>query len=162
MSKTYYIAGPMTGMPKLNFPAFYEVEEVLRLLGFDTVNPAALDDAGLPEGVPADEAGMGLPIHKGKFLTRDFRELAFCDGLVLLPGWEDSIGANAELAMVRAMGGEVHEAHCEVYATMDGILEQWEIVFDSLALPDGDKLDAYYKDLMWALETRRIEEINNV
>ena len=41
-----YIAGPMSGIPEWNFPAFYQVEEALLALGLETVNPAALDDAG--------------------------------------------------------------------------------------------------------------------
>ena len=158
MGKKYYIAGPMSGMANLNFPAFYEVDAMLKALGYMTVNPAALDEAGLPEGVPDDELGMGLPINKGKFLVRDFRELAWCDGIVLLPGWEHSTGANCELAMARAMGIEVHEAYYEVYAVIDGILE-WEISFHSLALPDYGMIEAYHKELMWATEQRRIENV---
>lgn len=100
-----YIAGPMSGYPNFNFPTFYDVEEALVSMGFDTVNPAALDEAGLPEGV--DEEDLGGVYSKQKFLLRDFRELVHCDGIVLLPDWWVSQGANAELAVARFIGLEV-------------------------------------------------------
>ena len=37
---TIYIAGPMKGLPELNFPAFYAAEKQLQREGWSTINPA--------------------------------------------------------------------------------------------------------------------------
>lgn len=97
-----YIAGPMTGIDEYNFPAFFEAEEYLEALGFETVNPARLD------AVTAEEiegpGGLGEGSMLPAYLRRDFRELVECDGIVLLDGWRWSPGANAELAVARWLG----------------------------------------------------------
>ena len=38
--KRIYVAGPMSGLPAFNFPAFHEAAADLRACGFDVVNPA--------------------------------------------------------------------------------------------------------------------------
>jgi hypothetical protein len=35
-----YIAGPMTGLPEFNFPAFHAAAASLRARGFEVENPA--------------------------------------------------------------------------------------------------------------------------
>lgn len=99
-----YLAGPMTGYPDYNYPAFYQGESILMAKGFQVVNPAKLDslttmdllDAGLDPDAPGGLVdGSALPVY----LRRDFKELVHCDGIVLLDGWHDSAGANAELAV---------------------------------------------------------------
>ena len=48
-----YIAGPMTGRPDLNFPAFHAAATTLRDAGFDVVNPAEINPDQDALGVPA-------------------------------------------------------------------------------------------------------------
>ena len=44
-----YIAGPMSGLPGLNFPAFHAEAKKYRDLGHDVVNPADLNpDHSMP------------------------------------------------------------------------------------------------------------------
>ena len=86
-----YIAGPMTGIDKFNFPAFDQAAMWLGRCGYDVVSPAQLDrDAGfdpkdyLPE---RDLAGI---------VRRDVNAVLECDSIFMLDGWEKSRGARAE------------------------------------------------------------------
>lgn len=77
-----YIAGPMTGLPDLNFPAFHAEAKKLRDLGHDVVNPAELNpDPTMPWA---------------ECMRRDIAALVTCDTIILLPGWQQSMGASLE------------------------------------------------------------------
>lgn len=99
----YYLAGPMTGVPHFNFPAFDEAASKLRNLGMDIISPAELDMPAIREN--AMRSQDGLKIHGesagtkwGEFLGRDIRILTDkCGGLILLPGWQKSKGARVEV-----------------------------------------------------------------
>ena len=90
-----YLAGPMSGLPKSNFPAFDEAAAKLRELGFDVVSPAELDDSTDREIALTDAP----PVKTwGDFLARDVKVIADggVRGIVFLPKWEDSRGAQLE------------------------------------------------------------------
>ena len=93
-----YIAGPMAGIEDFNYPAFFAVEEALNGIGIETVNPAAMDKA---EGWTGQSVSA---IQRAALLKRDFHEMTTVEGIVLLEGWEDSIGANAELMVAQISG----------------------------------------------------------
>jgi hypothetical protein len=78
----------MTGIPEHNFPAFHEWSARLRADGFDVVSPAEIPDADSWE----------------LCLRADIRELTSCDALALMPGWENSKGANLELHLAHRLG----------------------------------------------------------
>lgn len=103
-----YVAGPMTGYPEFNFPAFNEGERLLVQRGWEVVNPAKLDAltnaelaAYIEEHGHDPEGGLGEGSMLPAYLRRDFKELVYCDGLVLLDGYRYSPGANAELTVAR-------------------------------------------------------------
>lgn len=78
-----YISGPMTGIVDHNFPAFNAAATKVRALGYDAVNPVDINpDVGTPWAM---------------CLRADIKALCDCDGIVLLPGWEKSNGAQLEL-----------------------------------------------------------------
>ncbi|MBI5724624.1 MAG: DUF4406 domain-containing protein [Planctomycetes bacterium] len=86
-----YIAGPMTGYPKFNFPAFFEVEERLKNLGFDVINPARMDvelDNFHGEGEP--------PLTTEQYEARDLPLVEKADRILMLSGWRNSKGACKE------------------------------------------------------------------
>lgn len=85
-----YIAGPMSNLPELNFPAFHAEAARLRALGFEIVNPAEIN---------TDPAAEWLDC-----MRKDIRYLMTCDGIALLPGWEQSRGATLEHHIARALG----------------------------------------------------------
>jgi hypothetical protein len=89
MTKTY-IAGPMTGLPDLNFPAFHQAAEWLRGMGHEVVNPAEIN----PDHHMSWEACM----------RSDIAALVTCDAIMLLPGWEDSRGAKLEHHIAERLG----------------------------------------------------------
>lgn len=77
-----YLAGPMSGYPDLNFPAFMAAAEHLRTLGHEVVNPAELN-----------------PDPSAKWhdcMKVDIRELLTCEAIATLPGFEKSKGASLE------------------------------------------------------------------
>lgn len=76
-----YVAGPMSGYPECNYPAFNDVAEKLRMVGYDVVNPA--------------EFGTGR--HYVDFIREDLRLMLDCDGVALLEGWWESTGARNEV-----------------------------------------------------------------
>ncbi|GJH14992.1 DUF4406 domain-containing protein [Caballeronia novacaledonica] len=91
-----YIAGPMTGSPELNFPAFHAVAARLRALGFEIVNPAEVD--------------VGPNLTWLACMRADIKLLVDCDGIALLPGWEQSPGATVEHTIARGLGLRVIQA----------------------------------------------------
>lgn len=92
-----YLAGPMSGYPEMNAPAFRAAAASLRALGFTVVSPLELGEAHFghdPEATTPEE-----------YLRLDLRELATrCTQIALLPGWMGSIGANVEVAVAIALG----------------------------------------------------------
>lgn len=77
-----YVAGPMTGLPEFNYPAFHSAAELLRDHGYQVVNPA---DTAVPDGSPW-RAYMNDCIPK----------LLTCEAVALLPDWHTSRGARLE------------------------------------------------------------------
>lgn len=85
-----YVAGPMTGLPDFNFPAFHDAAARLRALGFEVLNPAEN---------PAPPCGTWLA-----YMRMAVAQVAQADAVVLLPGWENSRGAMVEYRLAVGMG----------------------------------------------------------
>lgn len=95
-----YLAGPMRGYDRLNFPAFDRARDYLGYLGHDPVSPADMD-----REIGVDEHTTELPtgfVHDA--LKRDFAAILTCDAIALLPGWEASSGARAERTVAVSIG----------------------------------------------------------
>lgn len=112
-----YLAGPMRGIPEFNFPAFHEGAAKLRAQGHYVFSPAEADtkrhgkdiskgNKNGDESVAAKEHGFNLREALGVDLAFICAE---ADAIALLPGWENSKGANAERATAIALGLEVIE-----------------------------------------------------
>lgn len=85
-----YIAGPMTGLPDFNFPAFNYAAALLRDQGLHVENPA--EHGGVDGAEWAD------------YLRYDMGRLATCGAIYLLKGWENSKGAQLEVHVARTLG----------------------------------------------------------
>jgi len=92
-----YIAGPMTGLPEFNFPAFHEAAKAWRAAGWNVLNPA-------------EHFGGRTDLPKRRYLAKAFRTVCEADAIALLPGWGNSPGALAERAMALALGLPCHRA----------------------------------------------------
>ena len=112
---TLYIAGPMSGLPQFNFPAFYEAQKAVEALGFDAINPAELDPPEVQEAAWASPdgslSGGQVGGHTwGELLARDVKSIADgSDGVVLLPGWQTSKGARLERMVAQICSLPVYE-----------------------------------------------------
>lgn len=89
-----YIAGPMTGLPEFNFPAFFEAEARLRANGYEIRNPAR-HGAGHPDASWSD------------YMRRDIPDLLACRAVALLPGWQKSRGATLEVHIAESLDMEI-------------------------------------------------------
>jgi len=102
MRKRVYVAGPMRGLPDFNFPAFDAASKELEALGYEVLNPAEIDRRS---GIAKDPTGDASGIDLDPIIRRDIDALLTCDTVVLLPGWEESNGAKAEVAAAIWKGG---------------------------------------------------------
>lgn len=87
-----YLAGPMAGYPEQNYPAFMRAAKALRDLGYEVYNPAEYEANGTDE-FPLREA---FTEYTNYILNR-------ADIIALLPGYEKSVGATAELSLARVV-----------------------------------------------------------
>lgn len=91
-----YIAGPMTGLPELNFPRFHAEAAHLRTTGVEVINPAELN----PD----------TTMEWNECMRRDIAALVTCNAIHLLPGWEDSKGATLEHHIAERLGMHIRFA----------------------------------------------------
>ena len=104
--KKVYIAGPMSGIPDFNFPAFYAAANMFKAEGWIVFNPA--DKEGETLSDKARENGDPMQAQKDGFNFRDVylwdvTKVIEADAIYMLPGWENSPGARGEHAVAVAM-----------------------------------------------------------
>nr|WP_272918201.1 DUF4406 domain-containing protein [Pseudomonas aeruginosa] len=90
VTQRIYLAGPMTGLPEHNFPAFHAEAARLRSLGYQVENPA--------------EHGEIPGFEWADYLRLDLQKLLTCQAIALLPGWMDSKGARLEFTVATNLG----------------------------------------------------------
>lgn len=110
----YYISGPMFGKPKHNFPLFNKVEAFLVKQGFEVINPAKFY-----EGPAKDQQERFRRIRNDIKVILDTPNLT---GIVLLPDWNTSTGAKAELYVAQEL------MHCKVYEYIEYNKNKIELV----------------------------------
>ena len=102
----FYVAGPMRGLPFYNFPAFDAARDLGVELGCTITSPADLDrNAGFdPTGPDGFNTGALRAV-----IARDVHAILVLvpergDGVAVLPDWEHSTGARAEVTLAKWMG----------------------------------------------------------
>lgn len=92
-----YVAGPMTGIPEFNYPAFEDARRQLEAAGFTVLCPTDND----PD--PATSASRPWEWY----LRRALRQVVDAGGVAVLPDAICSKGACLEIHVARALGMEV-------------------------------------------------------
>lgn len=85
-----YLAGPMSGLPDDNYPAFHAAAGALRAIGQVVESPAENPKPGVPTWE--------------NYLRAALTQMLRCDSILLLPGWEESRGARLEKHVAEALG----------------------------------------------------------
>jgi hypothetical protein len=105
-----YVAGPMTGLPQFNFPAFDRAARLLRGDGFEVISPAELDSPAVRAAALASPDGKLGGETWGDMLARDVKLIADeVEAIVVLPGWSKSRGARLEVFVALLCGKPVFE-----------------------------------------------------
>lgn len=115
--KRVYLAGKMQGVPFFNFPAFHKAAARLRREGYYVFNPAEadIDRLGVDPSLdnPTGDVALAAERHglsRRECLAEDLSWIALnADIVALLPGWRESSGARAEVALAEALGLELRE-----------------------------------------------------
>lgn len=90
--KKFYLAGPVTGLPEGNKPAFETATRTLRSAGLIVISPLEMDT---PEEFAATMSDQYGGVYWQR-MVHDFKTVIEVDGIVLLDGWEKSKGARIE------------------------------------------------------------------
>lgn len=101
-----YVAGPMTGLPEYNAPAFDRATADLREQGFEVISPVEMDRE---DGISLEaEAAHNGGWDWARALARDIAVvIRDVDAVVVLPGWTKSRGAFLETETAYALGKPV-------------------------------------------------------
>ncbi len=91
-----YLSGPMRGYPSFNVFAFHRATGHLRKLGYDVFSPAERKEHG--------EKSLAY------YMALDLPEVCAADAVAVLPGWQDSQGAQLEVYVARECGKPILDA----------------------------------------------------
>jgi hypothetical protein len=129
----FYISGPMSGLPKFNFPAFMAAEKRLLALHHsnEVTNPAKLK-------MPANINHLSPRDRWRIYMRRDLVAMIQnnCCSMALLPGWRKSEGARAEVYVGSMLGLRIFD-----YPSMKQCSET--ILEEAQRLVQGDRGDDY-------------------
>lgn len=98
-----YIAGPMRGLPNLNFEAFDGAARLWKSAGHQPFSPAEMDRALGYTG----ENDSGALRH---VILGDIVAIYSADAIAVLPGWERSRGATLEVALAQVLDLPIYDA----------------------------------------------------
>lgn len=101
-----YLAGPMSGYPEHNFPAFDEVAGEMRALGHEVISPAELSRQ---IGVIGEADGTIAADRYAICMRQDIEALLKVEGIICLPGWQKSKGAKFEVHLGQLLGLKIWE-----------------------------------------------------
>lgn len=89
-----YVAGPMSGYPDFNYPAFEQARTRLQAGGFDVLCPT---DSEKVNPTP------GMPQAWDWYMRHALRQVLDAEGVALLDDWQASRGAVLEVHLAHAI-----------------------------------------------------------
>lgn len=108
-NRRIYVAGPMSGLPEFNYPAFHEAAARLRAKGWHVENPAE-------NPAPHGDASCQWTAYMRMGLS----QVTTCHAIYLLPGWQKSKGASLEYMVVQQLGLQIH-----FHQQQEDVLREW-------------------------------------
>jgi hypothetical protein len=108
-NRRIYVAGPMSGLPELNYPAFHEAAARLRAKGWHVENPAENPD-------PHVDASC----HWTAYMRMGLSQVATCHAIYMLPGWQKSKGASLEYMVAQQLGMQIL-----IHDQQEDVLREW-------------------------------------
>ena len=99
--KTIYIAGPMSGIPEYNKPAFDRVAKQIKIQWKGTNLPTTVIN-------PARNYGGDQTLTHAQYMRYSIHQLLIVDAVYMLDGWEFSEGATAEHTIAKSLGLEIY------------------------------------------------------
>lgn len=108
-----YLAGPMRGIPDMNFPMFDRAALELRESGHEVFSPADNDRQKGYAGKPVDEIMRDCIMDDLTYIARE------AEAVALLPGWEQSKGVAVEVALAEFLSLDIIELLPIEYPTGD-------------------------------------------
>lgn len=107
-----YVSGAMTGLPEFNYPAFRSATAALRAAGYIGWCPSehtGIDTTGM-DGTELDDPRLASFDLRAS--VAEYARVITCevDAVAVIPGWEKSKGARAEVALAQAVGKPVIDA----------------------------------------------------
>jgi hypothetical protein len=117
--RVLYIAGPMRGIAWFNYPLFDRVAQELRDAGNEVISPAdedrkvGFDPFANPSHANPDACTFPKTMDFSRTVRRCLDAVLRCDELVLLPGWENSNGAVAELTLAMWLNKRVRHVNVD-------------------------------------------------
>ena len=107
-----YVAGPMSGLPEFNFPAFFLAAAKLKSAGHTVFNPAERDNdrhgVDISRGNETGDLAIAEAEHGFSLREALSDDLTWiCENataIYMLKGWEQSKGSLAELSLAKALG----------------------------------------------------------
>ena len=93
-----YLAGPMSGLPDFNYPAFHDAREKLRKAGHEVICPA---EYTIQQGIDNTNLPYGFLTNQMRFCIKSVLEV---DAVAMLPYWARSLGARTEALVAVSIG----------------------------------------------------------
>lgn len=143
LSAKVYLAGPMSGYPQFNYPAFHAAAKVLREKGLTVISPAEMDtpeqqshameshDGNVADIVAATKITWAQTLAKDIIVIGDEVE-----AVVTLPNWNKSKGARLEVTCAMLCNKLVYDYNDGTPKRMDAM----EMNLGILGLPLTGKL----------------------
>lgn len=92
-----YIAGPMSGLPEHNYPAFQEATRKWRDEGHEVLCPTECFDGDKTR-------------EHWEYMATTLPMVLEAEAIAVLPDWSSSHGARAEMLLAQITGKEVYDA----------------------------------------------------